>query len=344
MAARGRRVFLPREDPFDGLDDKKIRKAYRFTRNGILHIVDIIRADLEHRTHRNRALPVLLQVCIAQMFYAGGTLLYQIARAHKVSKASVSRCIRNVTLALVQRRREFIKFPTGAEADRAKHDFFVIAGFPSVLGAVDCTHVGLNSAVLGANEAIYVNRKFRHSINVQMVCDAKYVITNVVARWPGSVHDARILNMSHLGDFLQNRRESGYLLGDSGYPLRRWIQTAFGQDKDDTPAKKAYNRAHARTRCLIEMTFGQLKNKFRCLKGHGMQMEPRRVCDVVVACAVLYNIAKLLNEPPDEEEEADQQPENDEGGNDEVNVEENDAHEYQVGQMVQMDIVNDFFT
>nr|XP_054763824.1 putative nuclease HARBI1 [Lytechinus pictus] len=235
----------------------------------------------------------------------------------------------------------FIKFPTGAEADRVKHNFFVIAGFPSVLGAVDCTHVGLNSAVLGANEAIYVNRKFWHSINVQMVCDAKYVITNVVARWPGSVHDARILNMSHLGEFLQNRRESGYLLGDSGYPLRRWIQTPFGQDKDDTPAKKAYNRAHARTRCLIEMTFGQLKKKFRCLKGHGMQVEPRRVCDVVVAC-VLYNIAKLLNEPPDEE--ADQQPENEEGGNGEVNVEENDAHEYQVGQMVQMDIVNDFFT
>ena len=77
---------------------------------------------------------------------------------------------------------QFIKFPTGQEVERVKQQFYVIAGFPSVLGAVDCTHVGLNSSVLGRTEHVYVNRKFTHSINVQMVCDPNYVITNVVAR------------------------------------------------------------------------------------------------------------------------------------------------------------------
>ncbi|XP_071505135.1 putative nuclease HARBI1 [Diadema antillarum] len=343
MAARGRRVFLPRENPFLGMDDTKIKKAYRFTRQGIHFLVNLLRGDIQPRTNRNKSLAVIVQVCIALMYFAGGSLLSQVARAHRVSIATVSRCIRRVTLALVRRRSQFIKFPTGADADRVKNEFFAIAGFPSVLGAVDCTHVGLNSSILGVNEHVYVNRKFRHTINVQMVCDAKYVITNVVARWPGSVHDARILQMSHLGRFLQNRGDSGFLLGDSGYPLRRWVQTPFGENKDDTPPKRAYNRAHARTRCLIEMTFGQLKNKFRCLKGQGMQMAPRRVCDVVVACAVLHNISKFLNEPDDEVDEEEVVAEDDEQ---EVgNVEEdNDDHEYQVGQMVQMDIVNDFFS
>jgi hypothetical protein len=32
-----------------------------------------------------------------------------------------------------------------------------------------------------------------HSINIQLNCDADLVIMNAVVRWPGSVHDARIL-------------------------------------------------------------------------------------------------------------------------------------------------------
>lgn len=74
-----------------------------------------------------------------------------------------------------------------------------------------------------------------------------------------------------------------------------------------------------------------------------MQMTPRRVCDVVVACSVLYNISKMLNEPVDEED-VDEQPRNEEEGGNDVAEEYNDDHEYQFGQMVQMDIVNDFFS
>ena len=33
---------------------------------------------------------------------------------------------------------------------------------------------------------------------LQMVCDAKRLITNCVASWPGATHDSRIFNQSHL--------------------------------------------------------------------------------------------------------------------------------------------------
>ena len=39
----------------------------------------------------------------------------------------------------------------------------------------------------------FVNRKQFYSINVQAVCDSDAFITNIVARWPGSTHDSRIL-------------------------------------------------------------------------------------------------------------------------------------------------------
>ena len=71
-------------------------------------------------------------------------------------------------------------------------------------------------------------------------------------------------------------------------------------------------------------------------------MSPRRVCDVIVACAVLHNISKLLNEPLEEIEDEEEVIEEEVGG-DQVVEEDDDDHEYQMGQMVQMDIVNDFF-
>ncbi|CAG4969559.1 unnamed protein product [Colias eurytheme] len=51
------------------------------------------------------------------------------------------------------------------------NEFFAIAGFPRVVGAVDCTHIKINSP--GAQSEIYHNRKGYFSLNVQMVCDVE---------------------------------------------------------------------------------------------------------------------------------------------------------------------------
>ncbi len=85
---------------------------------------------------------------------------------------------------------------------RVKQEFFAIAGFPGVVGAVDCTHVRLYGAPFGDDEYLYVNRKGYHSINVQAVCDANFHVLNVVARWPGSTHDSAVLHGSRLGELL----------------------------------------------------------------------------------------------------------------------------------------------
>lgn len=55
-----------------------------------------------------------------------------------------------------------------------------------------------------------------------------------------------------------------------------------------------YNAALARTRARIEMTFGQLKERFQCLKS--LRVAPDRACDIIVACAILHNIATIRKE------------------------------------------------
>jgi len=53
--------------------------------------------------------------------------------------------------------------------------------------------------MLTSTQAYRINRKHFHSINVQIICDADMLLTNVVARWPGSTHDSFILRHSSVG-------------------------------------------------------------------------------------------------------------------------------------------------
>jgi len=69
-----------------------------------------------------------------------------------------------------------------------KLSFFNVGGFPNVLGCIDCTHIRIKAPPEA--EEVYLNRKGIHTINIQAVCDAEMKLINVVAKWPGSTHDA----------------------------------------------------------------------------------------------------------------------------------------------------------
>lgn len=122
-----------------------------------------------------------------------------------------------------------------------------------------------------------------------MVCDAKLRIRNIVARWPGSVHDSTIFNDSPLCAQLE-RGDFGnmVIIGDSGYPCRPYLLTPLLHTQ--TPAEEAFNRSHISTRNTIERVFGVLKRRFPCLH-HGMGLKISNIPPLVVACAVLHNIA-----------------------------------------------------
>ena len=82
-------------------------------------------------------------------------------------------------------------------------------------------------------------------------------------------------------------RVDGILLGDSGYPAKRFLLTPFMNPAE--PHQVRYNNAHARTRVVVEQTIGILKRRFGIL-GDKMQLVPLKACKVVVACSVLHDI------------------------------------------------------
>ncbi|XP_059195861.1 putative nuclease HARBI1 [Centropristis striata] len=154
----------------------------------------------------------------------------------------------------------FISFSGHRRLCDIKEEFYRIAGFPNVTGALDCTHLKIKSP--GAHEVDFVNRKSFHSINVQMVCYTDCLINNVVAEWPGSVHDSRVFGTSEICQRLSQGEFSGVLLGDRGSACQPFLLTPF---TDPQEAQQAYIHDHARTRPRVEMTFGLLKARFQCL-------------------------------------------------------------------------------
>nr|XP_054774032.1 putative nuclease HARBI1 [Lytechinus pictus] len=230
---------------------------------------------------------------------------------------------------------QFIKFPcTQEEVRDTQRRFFLLASFPNVVGAIDGTHVRINGVPLGAAEHLYVNRKGFYSINVQLTCNAQYEITSISARWPGSTHDSRICRTSVIAQAFREGALNGLLLGDSGYGLQSWLMTPVPLPR--TRGERRYNQAHSCTRVVIEQVNGQLKSKFRCLIGGGLNMIPERASDVITACACLHNISKQMKQPEVEQERVD-----DDAG-DEANDlnEEGDA---MTGKQVRDDIIRSFF-
>ncbi|XP_059181735.1 putative nuclease HARBI1 [Centropristis striata] len=82
-----------------------------------------------------------------------------------------------------------LSFPGHRRLCDIKEEFYRIAGFPNVTGALDCTRLSIRSPP-GAHEVDFVNRKSFHSINVQMVCNADCMINShglSQAEWPQSM-------------------------------------------------------------------------------------------------------------------------------------------------------------
>lgn len=136
-----------------------------------------------------------------------------------------------------------IKFPDNvAEIERR---FKLLKNFPGVIGCVDGTHIPIQSPGYD-NSEIYRCRKGFMSINVQGICGPKMTFFDVVARWPGSTHDARIYNNSRVKYRIENEaRFAGYhLLGDSAYPLSNFLLTPFGNNPQMSHQKSISDKNH----------------------------------------------------------------------------------------------------
>ncbi|XP_067614885.1 putative nuclease HARBI1 [Eurosta solidaginis] len=293
IVLRRKRKIKERPDFFLHYDDVDFRERFRMCKDAAWFVFSLIK-DKIYLGARNNAMQPHQMFFIALRFYASGSFQQIVADLSGVSKASASRAITLVSYHLASLRPDFVKFPeTEQERLETQAAFKEKANFPRVIGAMDCTHVKINSPG-GDDGEVFRNRKGFFSFNVQTICDSKMNILDIVARWPGSVHDSRIFRNSRISYRLENREfQNGLIVADSGYENSSVVLTPLSNCTNR--AENLYNESHIRTRNCVERSYGVWKRRFPVLS-MGIRMKVTRVPYIVVGTAVLHNVCIRFND------------------------------------------------
>lgn len=157
-------------DPFS-LPDTRFKELFRLNKNMVHYLIENVGPHL-HQRQRSDGISTMHKVFAALVFFATGSYQRRAGQDYllSMSQQAVGRCIHEVSEATNNiLGHVWIKFPTlRNEKNLIKARFIDRTGFPGTVGAIDGTHVYILKPA--EEEHNYLNRKGRHSKNVQIVC------------------------------------------------------------------------------------------------------------------------------------------------------------------------------
>ena len=228
-------------------------------------------------TQLRLAIPVELRIAVTLWCLATSTDYRTLSHLFGLSKSSICLIIREVCRAIVDHLTKlYIKIPTENEMREMMMCFKEKYGFPCCGGALDGSHIPISAPA--ANHTDFYNRKGWYSIILQGLVDHRYCFIDVYTGWPGSVHDARVFAHSSVykkgtdgtlypswTTSIQEENIPIVILGDSAYPLLKWLMKPLPHNGALTQEQKRFNYHLSTARVVSKNAFGRLKGRWRCL-------------------------------------------------------------------------------
>jgi hypothetical protein len=174
------------------------RRQYRLTKGGVLKLVDKIQDDLQFPDKRGSPLSPLQQTCLALIFFSAGTFQRIAGQIAGVKKSCACLTLRRVITSICRLAPTTIQLPSRSEMRRTSDNFMDKYGLPNFAMGVDGTHIMLGvrptqrELPAGLEVQDFWCRKQFYSLNCQIIGNDTKMILNVVARWAGCTHDARV--------------------------------------------------------------------------------------------------------------------------------------------------------
>lgn len=192
--------------------------------------------------------------------------------------------------------------PTTDDFYKIANEFEHLWNFPNCVGCVDGKHVRIKCPNNTGSQ--FYNYKKYFSIHLQGIADANYKFITVDIGAYGRQSDSGVFTTTNVFHCLEtntfnlpaDRKISNtdvilpfVLLGDQGYPLKKYLMRPYPADDNITNDKDIFNYRLSRARRTVECAFGILVNKWRCLKTE-LQVYPNHVDTIVKCVCLLHNI------------------------------------------------------
>ncbi|XP_071648622.1 putative nuclease HARBI1 [Temnothorax longispinosus] len=273
------------------------KSHFRMSKATFQYLLEMLRPYLTRKTKGCPMIPASHQLMIAIWKMATMDSYRSVCDRFNVGRATAVRAVRRVTRALFLNSSTFIKWPTGDRAIRVMQGFKESSGFPNTIGAIDGTHIRIDAPK--ENHVDYINRKGFHSIQLQLVCDHRTLITHCYAGHPGSVHDQRVFRQSEVANYLNDEEKfpaDSHLLGDAAYEIHQHLLTPFRDNGHLTEAQNNYNYRMSVARVTVERCIGLLKGRMRSLLHCLPMSRVDLMAEYVIACCVVHNICTLRSD------------------------------------------------
>ena len=185
---------------------EEFRNHFRLSRGTVQLILERLAAcpgfaEPEECPGRERV-PLEKQLLVVIWLLGNQETFRSVSDRFDLARSTTHRVFRKVCNALsCKLGKTVIRWPRGRESQNTMEGFRASHRFPRVVGAIDGTYIPITAPT--EDPLSYMNRKGFHCIILQGVCDDEMLFTNVFARFPGSVHDARVLRRSSLLNEIQ---------------------------------------------------------------------------------------------------------------------------------------------
>lgn len=146
LHGRAQRRIRPRPNNFESWNDEEFFVRFRLTKATVLALFGFVEQEISTLTEKNHAISPMNRLLLTLRFFASGSMLVAVGDFAGIHKSTACVIIHKVTAAIASLNEIFIRFPeTRDEIEAVTQGFFDMARFPLVAGAIDCTHVKIQS-------------------------------------------------------------------------------------------------------------------------------------------------------------------------------------------------------
>ncbi|XP_017153199.1 putative nuclease HARBI1 [Drosophila miranda] len=291
-----------RFNPLFHLNEHQFRQKYRYTKENIRRIIEIVRDDLEidcYEPMEREQVPIDLQILSAIRFWGGTEHPKLTAMAHGVSLRTLKKITRRIASVLSSKASRYIRMPaTLSEKERMMRSFQELANMPQVIGTLLQTRVRFQSKDPRVHDVRQSQENAREVVHMQLVCDADHKIRDLDIRLVEEVSlitDTKMFSLSKIKErFEQNEFRGRILLGNESFSCSSCLFTPVKLPQ--SLAEELYNHAHSVTyasarKCLniLMFRFGILGSEVFGSFGSAKQ--------TITALAILHNMAMDWSDP-----------------------------------------------